>query len=222
MRYGDAVKQYFAAKGQAVHFPKKGSAEYDEIRTLMGRSGAAMAAAGDATANSAVSAQVAVAGGEKKVRKAGPKKEKKAPAPGASQDTPTKAGGNTTLIDQPHVTAQAVAAVVDAPEKPPVKKRKPRAVKADGETPQQNLLNANADQNVSMHVVPAAFPGLAEQIKKVVDVKPEGIPERKAIKTKPEIMTSKTTEGKRTPDSHAIAGARVPFSFSAVRHLLRQ
>ena len=221
MRYGDAVKQYFAGKGQAVHFPKKGSAEYDEIRTLMGRSAAAMAAAGDATANSAVSAQVAVAGGEKKVRKARAKKETVAKAPGASQDTPTKAGGNTTLIDQPHINKQAEAAVVEAPEKPPVKKRKPRAVKADGETPQQNLLNANADENVSMHIVPAAYPGLAEQITKVVEVKPEGIPERSEVKTKPEIMTSKTTEGKRTPDPRAISG-RAPFSFQAVRQLLRQ
>ena len=221
MRYGDAVKQYFAAKGQAVHFPKKGSSEYEEIRTLMGRSGAAMAAAGDATANSAVSAQVAVAGGEKKVRKARPKKEVVAKAPGASQDTPTKAGGNTTLIDQPHINKQAEAAVVQDAEKPPTKTRKPRAVKADGETPQQNLLTANAVDNGSMHIVPAAYPGLAEQIKKVVDVKPEGIPERKELKMKPEILTSKTTEGKRTDDAKALAG-RSPFSFQAVRHLLRQ
>ena len=220
MRYGEAVKKYFSEKGQAVHFPKKGSAEYEEIRTLMGRSAAAMAAAGDATANSAVSAQVAVAGGEKKVRKARAKKETKAAAPGASADTPAKPEG-TTLIDQPHVSKQAIAAVVPDAEKPPVKKRKPRAVKADGETPQQNLLTANAVENASMHVVPAALPGLAEQIKKVLDVKPEGIPERKEIKEKPEILTSKTTEGKRTDDPKAISG-RAPFSFSAVRHLLRQ
>jgi len=221
MRYGDAVKKYFSEKGQAVHFPKKGSAEYEEIRTLMGRSAAAMAAAGDATANSAVSAQVAVAGGEKKVRKSRAKKEVEAKAPGPSQDTPTKAGGNTTLIDQPHVTKQSEAAVVDAPEKKPVRRRKPKAVGADGETPQQNLLDANAVENASMRVVPAALPGLEEQIKKVLEVKPEGIPERKEVKMKPEIMTSKTTQGKRTPDAMSITG-RAPFSFQAVRHLLRQ
>lgn len=221
MRYGEACKQYFAGKGQAVHFPKKGSQEYEEIRTLMGRSGAALAASGDATANSAVSAQVAVAGGEKKVRKARPKKEVAAKAPGAPQDTPTKAGGHTTLVDQPHVTAQSVAAVVPDAEKPPVKKRKPRAVKADGETPQQNLLTANAVENGSMHIVPAAYPGLKGQIEKVLDVKPEGIPERKALKTKPEIMTSRTTVGKRTDDVPAVT-ARAPFSFQAIRHMLRQ
>ena len=221
MRYGEAVKKYFSEKGQAVHFPKKDSEDYKAIMTLMGRSGAALAASGDATANSAVSAQVAVAGGEKKVRKSRPKKEVKAPEPGKPQDTPTKAGGHTTLIDQPHVTAQSVAAVVPDAEKPPVKKRAPRAVKADGETPQQNLLDANTVENASMHVVPAAYPGLKGQIEKVLDVKPEGIPERKAVKTKPEIMTSRTTVGKRTDDPHAVA-ARAPFSFQAIRHLLRQ
>ena len=221
MRYGEAAKKYFSEKGMPVHFPKKDSEDYRGIMTIMKASGAALAASGDATGNSAVSAQVAAAGGEKKVRKARPKKEVTAKAPGASQDTPTKAGGNTTLIDQPHINKQAEAAVVQDAEKPPVKKRKPRAVKADGETPQQNLLTANAVENASMHIVPAAYPGLAEQIKKVVEVKPEGIPERKELKTKPEIMTSKTTEGKRTDDAKAIAG-RAPFSFQAVRHLLRQ
>lgn len=221
MKYGEAVKKYFGDKGQSVHFPKKGSSEYEEIRTLMGRSAAAMAAAGDATANSAVSAQVAVAGGEKKVRKARAKKETVAKAPGAPQDTPTKAGGHTTLIDQPHVTAQSVAAVVPDAEKKPVKKRAPRAIKADGETPQQNLLNANTVENASMHIVPANYPGLKGQIEKVLGERPEGIPERKALKMKPEIMTSKTTVGKRTDDAPAVA-ARAPFSFNAIKHLLRQ
>ena len=220
MRYGDAVKQYFSAKGQAVHFPKRGSEDYEAIRTLMTRSGAAAAAAGDATANSAVSAQVAAAGVEKKVRKARPKKAAAAPAPGAPQDTPTKPEG-TTLVDQPHVTKQSVAAVVPDAEKPPVKKRKPRAVQADGESPEMNLLKANTVENASMNIVPAAYPGLEGQIKKVLDVRPEGVPTRSEVKTKPEIMTSKTTEGKRTDDAKAIMG-RAPFSFSAVKHLLRQ
>ena len=221
MRYGEAVKKYFAEKGQAVHFPKKGSEDYEAIRTLMARSGAAMAAAGDATANSAVSAQVAVAGGEKKVRKSRPKKDVKAAAPGAPQDTPTKAGGSTMLLDQPHITKQSEAAVVDAPEKKPERRRKPRAVQADGETPQMNLLKANADENGSMAIVPAAYPGLEGQIKKVLDVKPEGIPKKKKTSDSAEIMTSKTTEGKRTDDPVAVAG-RAPFSFQAIRHMLRQ
>ena len=88
-------------------------------------------------------------------------------------------------------------------------------------TPQQALLTANAVDNGSMNIVPAAYPGLEGQIKKVLDVKPEGIPERKELKVKPEIMTSKTTEGKRTDDPRAVAG-RAPFSFQAIRHMLRQ
>ena len=211
MRYGEAVKKYFADRGESVHFPKKDSEHYKAIRALM--------ASGDVTGDSAVSAAAAPL--EKKARRVSKKKEVAAKAPGAPQDTPTKAGGHTTLIDQPHVTKQAEAAVVDAPEKPPVKKRKPRAVKADGETPQQNLLTANAVDNGSMHVVPAAYPGLKGQIEKVLEVKPEGIPERKEMKMKPEILTSKTTEGKRTDDRPALSG-RAPFSFQAVRHLLRQ
>lgn len=221
MKYGAAAKQYFVSKGLPVSFPKKDSEDYKAIMNIMRASPAALAASGDATGNSSVSADVAMAGGEKKVKRKYTKKTTAAPAPGASQDTPTKAGGNTTLIDQPHINKQAEAAVVDAPEKAPVKKRKPRAVKADGETPQQNLLNANAVENASMMVMPSDMPGLAEQIKKVLEVRPEGIPERTEIKTKPEILTSKTTEGKRTDDAKALSG-RAPFSFSAVRHLLRQ
>ena len=219
MRYGDAVKKYFGEKGQAVHFPKKGSKEYEEIRAIMSQSGAAAAAAGDATGSSAVSAAAAPL--EKKVRKSRPKKEKAAPAPGASQDSPTKAGGHTTLIDAPHVTAQAVAAVVEDTEKKPRKKRAPKAIQRDGLPPTEDLLRANAVENGSMHITPAAYPGVVEQIKKVLEVKPEGVPTRSEVKTKPEIMTSKTTEGKRTDDPKAISG-RAPFSFSAVRHLLRQ
>ena len=221
MRYGEAAKQYFQSKGMPVSFPKRDSEDYKGIMSIMKASGAALAASGDATANSAVSAQVAVAGGEKKVRKARPKKEKEAPAAKGSDATPTKAGGSTTLIDQPHITKQSEAAVVDDVEAKPKKKRAPRAVQRDGETPQQNLLNANAVENGSMMIVPAAYPGLEGQIKKVLEVKPEGIPERKEVKMKPEILTSKTTEGKRSDDSKGLSG-RAPFSFQAVRHLLRQ
>ena len=218
MRYGEAVKKYFSEKGLPVSFPKKGTDQYNEIRALMTRSGDAAAAAGDATANSAVSAAAAPL--EKKVRKSRPKKGKAAPAPGAPADTPIKPEG-TTLIDQPHVTKQAVAAVVEDAEKKPRKKRAPRAIQRDGETPQENLLKANAVENGSMHITPAAYPGLAEQIKKVLEVKPEGVPETTEKKATAEIMTSKTTAGKRTDDPKAISG-RAPFSFAAVRHLLRQ
>ena len=219
MKYGEAAKKYFQAKGQPVSFPKKDSEDYKGIMSLMRESGAAAMAAGDATANSAVSAQAAPL--EKKVKRAYKKKEKAAPAPGPSQDTPTKAGGSTTLVDQPHVTAQAVAAVVPDAEKEPKKKRAPRAVKSDGETPQMNLLKANADENASMAITPAAYPGLKGQIEKVLEVRPEGIPESKKKEFKAEMMVSKTTEGKRTDDPKAVM-ARAPFSFQAVRHLLRQ
>lgn len=220
MRYGAAAKQYFQSKGLPVSFPKKDSEDYKAIMNIMRSSTAALAASGDATGNSAVSADVALAGAEKKVKRKYTKKTTEAPKPGPPADTPAKPDG-TTLIDQPHVSKQAIAEVVEEPEKKPVRRRKPKAIQADGETPQQNLLNANAVDNGSMNIVPAAYPGLEGQIKKVLEVKPEGIPERKELKMKPEIMTSKTTEGKRTDDPRAVAG-RAPFSFQAIRHMLRQ
>jgi hypothetical protein len=211
MKYADALKSYYAKAGKPVSFPKKGSAEHSAIRALM--------ASGDITGDSAVSAQAKPL--EKKARKAAPKKGKDAPAPKASaSDKPIKPDG-TTLIDEEHLNKKVVDGVVEAAEKKPVKKRKPKAVQSDGLTAQAQVLDQLTDKNSHIQIVPADYPGLKGQIEKVLEVKPEGIPETKSKSSKAEMMKSKSTEGKKTPDAPAIEG-RAPFSFASIRNILRQ
>lgn len=211
MSYGAAVKAYYGAAGRAVSFPKKGSEEHAAIRALM--------ASGDIAAGSGVSAEVALASKEVKVRK--PRKKGDAAPPKKDADIPTKAGGNTTLIDQPHINKESEAAIDKDPVAAPVKKRKPRAVKADGLSPQQQHLEALTEQNAGIHIAPAAYPDLKDQIKKVLEVKPEGIPERKKRVVKANIEESATQSRNKAPDMPAIE-ARAPFSFSSIKQLLRQ
>lgn len=206
--YGAAAKEYFASRGEKFSLPKKDSEHYKAIRALM--------ASGDVTGDSAVSAAAAPL--EKKVRKVSKKKEVDAKAPGPA-DKPIKPE-TTTLIDSEHLNKKVVDGVVEAAEKAPVKKRKPRAVQSDGLSPQQNLEKKLTEENAHIQVVPADFPGLKDQIAKVLDVKPEGVPEKPAKPAKPEMMKSKTTEGKKTVDPPAVQ-ARAPFSFTAMRALLR-
>lgn len=208
--YAAAMKEYFASQGKPVSFPKKGSAEHSAIRALM--------TSGDVTGDSAVSAAAKPL--EKKARKAYPKKAKDAPAPKASEaEKPIKPEG-TTLIDAEHLNKKVVDGVVEAAEAKPVAKRKPRAVQSDGLSPQQNLEKKLTEENAHIQVVPADFPGLKDQIQKVLDVKPEGVPEKPKKPSKAEGLKSKTTEGKRTVDAPAVE-ARAPFSFAAIRQLLR-
>jgi len=207
MKYGDALKMYYGKLGKKVEFPKKGSAEHAEIRKLM--------ASGDIAPGSGVSAAAAMATGEvkhKKVRKA-----KAAPMPKTSDDVPAKPE-NTTLIDQPHVDKKTLKEVEEDAAKPPPKKRKPRATQSDGLTPQQNLLAKDADQNAHMKVAPAAFPDLKQQLEKVLEKVPEGVPTKKERKPR----VSKTLAANSAPDMKAVEGERAPFSFSAIRQLLRQ
>ena len=213
MKYGAAVKAYYASKGQPVSFPKKGSDDHKAIKALM--------ASGDVTADSAVSAAAAPL--EAKAKRVSKKKASVAAPPGApaGDAAPTKAGGHTTLLDQPHINKDSVAAVDENPVAAPKKARKPRAVQADGESPQMNLLKALTEENSGTRVAPAEFPGLKEQVEKVLEVKPEGIPERKKKVEKAVSELSKTTEGKSAPDMKAIEG-RAPFSFAAIRQMLRQ
>jgi hypothetical protein len=212
LSYSAAMKAYFKAEGKPVSFPKKGSAEHSAIRALM--------ASGDVTGDSAVSAEVKVGGGEKAARKALPKKSKDAPAPKASaSDKPIKPEG-TTLIDEEHLNKKVVDGVVEAAEKKPVRKRKPKTVQSDGLTAQAQVLDQLTDKNAHIQVTPADFPGLKGQIEKVLDVKPEGVPEKPKKPSKAEMMKSKTTEGKRAPDMPAVE-ARAPFSFTSLRALLR-
>lgn len=210
MKYAAAVKQYFASKGEKLHFPAKGSAEHSAIRALM--------ASGDVTGDSAVSAAAAPL--EKKARKAREKKAAPAPHPGKPEHVAAKPEG-TTLLDQPHIDKKAIKEVIEEPEKAPVSKRKPRAVKADGLTPQAQNLKATTEMNSGTMVAPANYPGLEGQIKKVLDVRPEGIPERKAMRQVTIGVESKTLEGDKTDDPKALS-ARAPFSFASVKHLLRQ
>jgi hypothetical protein len=190
--------------------PKKDSEDYKAVRALI--------ASGDVTADSAVSAAAAPL--EKKVRKVSKRKESAAAPAKHSAETPAKPDG-TTLLDQPHIDKQAIAEVVPDAEKKPVKKRAPKAIQRDGETPQMNHLKALTEQNSGMAIVPADYPGLKGQIEKVLEVRPEGIPESKKKVETAEIMLSKSTEGKTAPDMKAIEG-RAPFSFSAIRQMLRQ
>lgn len=206
MKYGEALKMYYGKLGKKVEFPKKGSAEHAEIRKLM--------ASGDIAPGSGVSAQVAEATGE--VKKVRVRKAKAAPMPKKSDDAPAKPG-NTTLIDQPHVDKKALKEVEDDAAKPAPKKRKPRAVQSDGLSPQQNLLEKTTEQNAHMLVAPAAFPDLKQQLEKVLDKAPEGVPAKKERKPR----QSKSLDGRKAPDMPAIE-ERAPFSFSAIRQLLRQ
>jgi len=210
MKYADALKAYYAKAGKPVSFPKKGSAEHSAIRALM--------ASGDVTGDSAVSAAAKPL--EKAARRSTKKKEIAAPAPkAAASDKPIKPEG-TTLIDEEHLNKKVVDGVVEAAEKKPIRKRKPKAVQSDGLNPQAQVLDQLTDKNAHIQVTPADFPGLKDQIEKVLDVKPEGVPEKPKKPSKAEMMKSKTTEGKKTPDPLAVM-ARAPFSFSAIRQLLR-
>lgn len=206
--YGAAAKEYFASKGEKFHLPKKDSEHYSAIRALM--------ASGDVTGDSAVSAAAAPL--EKKARKAAPKKSKDAAAPGPA-DKPIKPG-TTTLIDSEHLNKKVVDGIVDDAEKKPVVKRKPKAVQADGLPAQAQLLDQLTDKNSHIQIVPADYPGLKGQIEKVLDVKPEGVPEKAAKPSKAEMMKSKSTEGKKAVDMPAVE-ARAPFSFQTLRALLR-
>lgn len=210
LTYAQAVKAYYAKEGKPVSFPKKGSAEHSAIRALM--------ASGDIAPGSGVSAEAALGTGEVKVRR--PRKKTDAAPPKRSDDAPAKPE-TTTLIDQPHVDKKTLKEVVEEPEKKPVAKRKPRAVKADGLPPQQQQLKALTEQNSGMAVVPADYPGLKDQIKKVLEVKPEGIPETKKKEYKADITVSATQSHNTAPDRKAAEG-RAPFSFSAIRQILRQ
>ena len=206
MKYHEALKMYYGKLGKKVEFPKKGSAEHAEIRKLM--------ASGDIAPGSGVSAKAAEATGQ--VKKVRIRKAKDAPMPKKSDDAPAKPEG-TTLIDQPHVDKKALKEVEDNAAKPPPKKRAPRKVQSDGLTPQQNLLNKDAVENSAMKVAPAAFPDLKSQLEKVLEKVPEGVAPRKERKPR----VSKTLEANRAPDMPALE-ERAPFSFSAIRQLLRQ
>lgn len=210
MSYAAAVKQYFASKGEKLHFPAKGSAEHSAIRALM--------ASGDVTGDSAVSAAASVL--EPKAQKAEPKASKDV-APSRKRASKPAKPENTTLLDQPHVDKKAISEVVEEPEKKPVKKRAPRAVKADGLSPEMQNLKAATEMNSGTLVAPADYPGLEGQIKKVLEVKPEGIPERKKKREVTIAKESKTLAGDRTDDPKAVE-ARAPFSFASIKHLLRQ
>jgi len=209
MKYADALKAYYAKEGKPVSFPKKGSAEHSAIRALM--------ASGDVTGNSAVSAEAKPL--EKKVRRVSKKKEAAAPAPKGSEDKPIKPEG-TTLIDAEHLNKKVVDGVVEAAEKKPIRKRKPKTVQSDGLTAQAQVLDQLTDKNAHIQVTPADYPGLKGQIEKVLDVKPEGVPEKPKLNARAQMLKSKTTEGKRAPDMPAVE-ARAPFSFMSIRQLLR-
>ena len=209
MKYADALKAYYAKEGKPVSFPKKGSAEHSAIRALM--------ASGDVTGDSAVSAAAKPL--EKKARKALPKKAKDAPAAKGTDNKPITPDG-TTLIDVEHLNKKVVDGIVENAEEKPIKKRKPKAVQSDGLPAQAQVLDQLANKNAHIQVAPADYPGLKDQIAKVLDVKPEGIPDKPKKSSKAEIMKSKTTEGKKTVDEPAVE-ARAPFSFAAIRQLLR-
>lgn len=213
MTYAQAMKAYFAKQGKPVSFPKKGSAEHSAICALM--------ASGDLAAGSGVSAEAALASGEVKVKK--PRGRGKAAAPKGTDNKPVAADSDakTKLIDVPHLTEKVEKAIEENPEKPPVRKRKPRAVKADGLSPQQQLLKSDTEMNSGIKVAPAAYPDLKEQITKVLDVKPEGIPVSKEKIDKPVIQRSATQRKNKSPDMPAIT-ERAPFSFSSIKQLLRQ
>ena len=213
MKYHEALKAYYGKLGKKVEFPKKGSKEHSEICALM--------ASGDIAAGSGVSAEIALASGEVKIKK--PRGKKAAPPPKETDIKPAKAESEakTALIDVPHLTAKVEKAVEENPEKPPPKKRAPKAVKADGLTPQQQLLRSDTEQNSGMKIAPANYPGLEDQIKKVLDVKPEGIPAKKEKIDKPVIQRSATQRENKAPDMPALE-ERAPFSFAAIRQLLRQ
>lgn len=209
------MKAYFQKTGKPFMMPKKGSAEHAEIRKLM--------ASGDVASGSATNVEVGlttkkVAPAE--VMKKAPRKAKAAPPPTPAAtiaaSAPAKPEG-TTLIDQPHVTKKALSEVEPDAAKPAPKKRKPRAVQSDGLTPQQNLLEKATEQNAHMTVAPAAYPDLKSQLEKVLDKVPEGIPAKKERKPR----VSKTLAGNKAPDMPAIE-ERAPFSFAAIRQLLRQ
>lgn len=212
MRYAEALKMYYGKLGKKVEFPKKGSKEHSEIRALM--------SSGDIAPGSGVSAKAAEATGMVKTKRV--RKAKAAPPPTAAQtlaaSAPAKPEG-TTLIDQPHITKKAISEVEPDAAKPAPKKRKPRAVQSDGLTPQQNLLEKATEQNSHMMVAPAAYADLKEQLEKVLDRKPEGVPAKKERKPR----ADKTVEGRKSDDAAALAGSeRAPFSFAAIRTLLRQ
>lgn len=204
--YAAAVKEYFAKEGKPVSFPKKGSAEHSAIRALM--------AAGDITGDSAVSAAAKPL--EKKARRN--KKVTIAQAPGPSEK-PIKPE-STTLIDAEHLNKKVVDGIVEAAEKAPIKKRKPRAVQSDGLPPQAQILDQLTDKNAHITVAPADYPGLKDQLSKVLATVPEGVPVKPKKPSKAEMMKSATTEGKETIDPKAVEG-RAPFSFAAIRQLLR-
>ena len=208
--YAAAMKQYFTSKGEKMHFPTKGSAEHSAIRALM--------ASGDITGDSSVSAATAVL--QPKAEKAEPKASKDVAPSRKRNSKPAKPDG-TTLIDQPHIDKKAIEEVVEEPEKKPVKKRAPRAVKADGLSPEMQNLKAATEMNSGTMIAPADYPGLEGQIKKVLEIKPEGIPERKKKREVTIAKESKTLEGDRTDDPKAVE-ARAPFSFASIKHLLRQ
>jgi hypothetical protein len=211
MKYGEALKAYYGKLGKKVEFPKKGSAEHAEIRKLM--------ASGDIAPGSGVSAKAAEATGMVKTKRV--RKAKAAPPPTAAQtlaaSAPAKPEG-TTLIDQPHITKKAISEVEDNAAKPPPKKRKPRAVQSDGLSPQQNQLEKLTVENSAMMVAPAAYPDLKQQLEKVLDKAPEGVPAKKERRPR----ADKTVEGRKSDDAPALAGERAPFSFAAIRTLLRQ
>jgi hypothetical protein len=213
MKYHEALKAYYGKLGKKVEFPKKGSAEHAAICALM--------ASGDIAAGSGVSAEAALMTGEVKVKK--PRGKKAAPPPKETDIKPATADGpaKTKLIDVPHLTEKVEKKIEDAPEKPPVKKRKPRAVKADGLSPQQQLLKSDTELNSGIKITPAAYPDLKEQISKVLAVEPEGIPKSKEKIDKPVIQRSATQRKNKSPDMPAIT-ERAPFSFSSIRQLLRQ
>jgi len=224
MKYHEAAKAYYQKTGKPFAMAKKGSEDYLAIRALM--------ASGDLAKGSATNVEVGLA--TKKVSpeevmleaqsSKGKKRAKKmAPAPKGTDNKPAeaKSEAKTKLIDVPHLTEKVEKKVEEEPEKPPVKKRKPRAVKADGLTPQANLLKSDTDLNSGIKVAPAAYPDLKEQIKKVLDVKPEGIPESKEKIDKPVIQRSATQRKNKTPDLPAVT-ERAPFSFNSLKQLLRQ
>ena len=224
MKYHEAAKMYYQKTGKPFAMAKKGSDDYKAICALM--------ASGDVAGGSSVNVEVGLA--TKKVSpeevlleaqgSKGKKRAKKmAPPPSETDTKPAKADSEakTALIDVPHLTEKVEKKIEDAPEKPPKKKRAPRAVKADGLTPQQQLLRSDTEQNSGMRVTPANYPGLEEQIKKVLDVKPEGIPPKKEKIDKPVIQRSATQRKNKAPDMPAIE-ERAPFSFAAMRQLLRQ
>lgn len=213
MTYAQALKAYAQKHGKFI-LPKKGSAEYNEVRSMMeselGRDTAEQIARGrratsiaeKPNATSEGNLVVSDAQELKTAHGAVPKNKKRIEPP------PMK----TKIIDDPADELKGKKIVKDAEK--PEKKVKGSGVNRTGKSTAINNTEMLVNSNTGMSAeVSAQKPEQKEKIKK--DLK-------KKVETTIEVdkATDKTIQNMKTDDTEALDGGNIPFSMSALRKKL--